>query len=57
MDPAHVLRLKHEHTHPPGKTRREARSGDPAADDNDVELLHSGRWLRFVKARRLGVVA
>jgi hypothetical protein len=31
----------------------ETRSGDPAADDQDIEVNHLCRWLRFGKPRRL----
>jgi prepilin peptidase CpaA len=35
--------------------RSKARAGDAAADDNDVEIAHFGRWLRIGKPHRLGV--
>src|SRR5258705_207394 len=37
--------------------RTEARSGDPAADDDDVKITHFCRWLRIGKLHRLGVGA
>src|SRR5258708_12419114 len=38
-----------------GDASAQARSGDPAADDDDVKISHFARWLRIGKPRRLVV--
>lgn len=55
MPATHVLRLDNQHTPLASQAGGEAGSGDPAADNYDINAGHFAGWLRFGKARRLGV--
>jgi len=57
MVAALVLALEDQGAAPGRDLRPEACSGDPAADDHNVEITHSKRRLRIGKPRRLVVVS